>query len=47
MRSQKTNSNDLENQHADLAPIVFGMIQNPNQNRTKTAVFNVRTVRKK
>ena len=37
---------DLENQRTDLAPIAFGVIQNPNKVRARSTVIYVRRVHK-
>ena len=42
----QATSKDNDDQHVDLAPIVFGLIQNTNESKTKTTAINTRRIRK-
>ena len=45
LASHPKNQSDNDNQHVDLAPIVFDLIQNTKENKTKTTAINTRKIR--
>ena len=45
LASHPKNQSDNDDQHVDLAPIVFGLIQNTKENKTKTTTINTRRTR--
>ena len=45
LASHPKNQSDNDDQHVDVAPIVFGLIQNTKENKTRTTDINTRKIR--